>query len=165
VCAVGALLAAGPDQAAVLEPLEHLVKQQLFRPARHQAGAKLRQDTEVEPRVGQLEPERVFPINAGAHGVGGLTVAELFEKLQDRHQGQPPRCQARLAAARIQRAEIRVLVKISKLVAQSCRQRAFGKRGPGHPNRLVRDLAYWRRMQAHDRALQPDPDQTTPPAV
>src|SRR3712207_9282950 len=65
-----------------------------------------RQHAEVEPRVGQFEPERVLPVDAGPHGVSRLTVAELLEELEHHHQGQPPWREAGLALAGVQRAEI-----------------------------------------------------------
>jgi hypothetical protein len=41
----------------------------------------------VEAGVGQIEPERVFPVDAGAGVLGGLTVGEILSLLEDRHQG------------------------------------------------------------------------------
>jgi hypothetical protein len=111
----------------------------------------------VEPRVGQLEPERVLPVDAGPHGVGRLTVAELLEELEHRHQGQPPRREAGLALAGVQRAEIRVLEEDGELVPQSRHQRVLGKGGFGDPSRLDRDLAYGGRVQAHVRDSQVAP--------
>ena len=87
VGAVGALLAPPPDQAMRLEALEHPVQQQVLGAARNKAGTELGQDAEVKPRVGQLKPKRVLPIDAGAHSVGGLPVAEMLEELEDRDQG------------------------------------------------------------------------------
>ena len=104
VRAVGALLAPRLDQATRLEALEHAVQQQVLRLPGHQAGAELGQHAEVEAGVGQLEPERVLPVDPGAHGVGGLPVAEVLEELEDRDQGQPPRGQGGLALAGVEPA-------------------------------------------------------------
>lgn len=84
--------------------------------ARDKAGAELGEYAEVEARVGQLEAERVFPVDAGAHGVGGLPIAEVFEKLQDRDQSEPPRRQAGLTSGEIEVAEVLVLVKGAELI-------------------------------------------------
>ena len=93
VCAVGALLAPGLDQAARLEALEHGVQQQVLCPSRDKAGAELGEYAEVKAGVGQLEPERVFPVDPGAHGVGSLAVTEVLEELEtviraSRHAGR-----------------------------------------------------------------------------
>ena len=85
--AVGPLLAARLDQATGLEALEHPVEQQMLGVAGHQPRPELGQHAEVETRVGQLEPERVLPVDAGAHRVGRLPVAEVLKKLEDRDQG------------------------------------------------------------------------------
>jgi hypothetical protein len=85
------LLAAGLDEAARLEALQHGVQQQGLGPARDEAGAELGEPAEVKAGVGQLEPERVFPVDAGAHGVGGLAVAEVLQELEHRHKRQSPR--------------------------------------------------------------------------
>ena len=100
--AVGALLAARLDQAARLETLEHGVQQQVLRLAGDKAGAELGQHAEVEPGIGELKPECVLPVDPGTHGVGGLPIAEMLEELEDRDQGQAPRCQGGLAPARIE---------------------------------------------------------------
>jgi hypothetical protein len=97
VRAVGALLAPRLDQAACLEALEHAVQKQVLRPARDEARAELGKHAEVEAGIGQLEPERVFPIDASTHCVGRLPVAEMLEELEHRDERQPPRCQAGLA--------------------------------------------------------------------
>ena len=62
----------------------------MLRPAGEEVGAELGQDAEMEAGVGQLEAERVFPVDAGAHRIGGLAVAEVLQELQDRDQGKPP---------------------------------------------------------------------------
>ena len=88
--AVGALLAADLEQTTLLEPFKHFVQQQMFCLPSHQTCAELRQYTEVEAWIRQLEPERVFPVNAGAHGIGGLAVTQMLQKLENSHQGQSP---------------------------------------------------------------------------
>ena len=56
----------------------------------HQATAEFTEDGGIKAGIGQLQGERVFPINAPAHGLGGLPVAEAFLKLKHRHQRQAP---------------------------------------------------------------------------
>src|ERR1700741_1749432 len=115
----------------------------------HQASAELRQHTEMEARIRQLELECVFPINAGAHGIGGLAVTQMLQKLENSHQGQPPWRKARLASLGIKRFEIFVLVELAERVTQSGYQRALEESCAGDPRSFNRDLAYRHRMQAH----------------
>jgi hypothetical protein len=61
-----------------LEALQHRVQQQVLSPARDKAGAELRQHAEVEPGVGQLQPQGILPIDPAAHGISSLTIAELL---------------------------------------------------------------------------------------
>ncbi len=112
VRAVGALRATGLHQPARLEPLQHAVEEEVLGAAGHAAGAELGEHAEVEPRVGQLEPERVLPVDPGAHRVGGLAVAEVLEELEDRHQREPPGRQRRLPAHGEERGEVGVLVRL-----------------------------------------------------
>jgi hypothetical protein len=45
----------------------------------------------VKAGVSELQAEDVLPIQAAADGIGGLAIGEVFQKLQDDHQRQPPR--------------------------------------------------------------------------
>jgi len=51
----------------------------------------------VEPGAGQLQRQGILPIDPAAHGVGGLTAAELLQELEHRDQCKAPRRKARLA--------------------------------------------------------------------
>ena len=111
VRAVGALLAPRLDQAACLEALEHAIQRQVLCPTRDEARTKLGKHAEVKAGIGQLEPERVFPIDAGAHRVGRPPVAEMLEELEHRDKRQPPRCQAGLAPSGVKCGKVLILVK------------------------------------------------------
>ncbi len=149
VGAVGAPLAPSLDQPARLEALEHPVEQQVLRPSRDEAGAELGRRAEVEPRIGQLEPERVLPVDPGAHRIRGLPVAEVLEELEDRDQRQPPRRQAGLTPAGVERGEALVLVEGAELVAQPHDGRAPGEGGAGDARGLGRDRADRLGVEAH----------------
>src|SRR5947209_3905191 len=99
----------------------------------HQPGAELRQHTEMEVGIRQLEPERIVPVNAGTHGIGGLTVTQMLEKLENSHQSQPPWRKSGLSTLGIKRLEVLILVEVAELVTQSRHQRAFGKGRTGDP--------------------------------
>ncbi len=53
--------------------------------------AKIVQQGEVEPWVGQVEAQDIFPIHAAADRIGRLTVGEPFDVLHHHDQGQTPR--------------------------------------------------------------------------
>ena len=78
---------------------------------------KLAQYAEVEPRVGQLQPECILPINPARHSISGLSVALTLEKLEDRDQRRSPRCKSRLAPGGIKLLEILILIQSAQLVA------------------------------------------------
>ena len=150
VGAVGALAAARLDQAACLEMHEHPVEQQILGMASQQAPPELGEHAEVKAGVVKLEPQSVLPVDARAHGVGGLPVAHVLEKLQHRDECQSPGCQRRLPATWIQSSEILVAVQIGELVAQPRDHRAARKSGMSHTHRLARNRADRARTQAHE---------------
>jgi hypothetical protein len=76
VRAVGALPRARPHQPALRRALEQPVEQELLGAADDQTPAELAQHAVVEAGVGQLERERVLPVDARAHRVGRLAVGE-----------------------------------------------------------------------------------------
>src|SRR3954463_13246264 len=99
--------------------------------------------------VGQIEPERVFPVNPAAHGIGSLTVTEVLEELENRDQGQTPCRQSGLASGGVQVAEVLVLVERAELVAQPHDHGALGKGGPGNTYSLAGNLTDRFHTQAH----------------
>src|SRR4051794_33732088 len=102
-----------------LEALEHGIQQQMLRPSGDQTGTELGQHAEVEARIGQFEAERVFPVNAAAHGISSLPVTEVFQELKRRDQSQPPWREAGLASGGIECAKVLILKQSSELVAQT----------------------------------------------
>lgn len=79
--AVGPLLPPRLEQAALPEPLQHRVEQQVPGLAIDEAGPELGQDAEMKAWVGELEAERVFPVDPRPHGLGCLPVAQLLQEL------------------------------------------------------------------------------------
>lgn len=55
--------------------------------------------------VGQLQTQRVFPVNAGAHGLRGLSVTEIFHELHDADESQLPGMEGGLPFAGVNGAE------------------------------------------------------------
>lgn len=149
VCAVRALFPPRLDQAACLEALQHRIQQQVLRLAGNAARTEFGEHAEVETGVGKLKSKRALPVDAGAHGVGGLPIAEALEELDDCDQGQSPWGQGRLASVGVERAEILVAVQGAELVAQSHGDGAFGKSGAGDTRSFSGNLADRIRMEAH----------------
>ncbi|CAM5319579.1 hypothetical protein SBADM41S_07501 [Streptomyces badius] len=52
---------------------------------------ELRQHREVEPRITQLQPERVLEVDPRPHRLRRLPVGEPLHELQHQHERQPPR--------------------------------------------------------------------------
>ena len=103
----------------------------------------------MEAGVGQLEPERVLPVDPRAHGVGGLPVAQVLEELEDRDQGQAPWGEAGLAPGGVELAEVLVLAEGAELVAQPRDHGALGEGGAGNARGLGGDPADRFGTQAH----------------
>ena len=102
-------------------------------------GAALTQNGMVEARIGEVQAEDVFPINAAADGIRGLAIGETFGKLEDGSQ-----CQARgrlcgLTARREERRELRVMVEGAETVGHLHVDVPARKRGPGNPLGFFRD--------------------------
>ena len=87
---VGALAATSFEEAALAHPSEEGVKQQAFGLSGDEPGPELTQHGVVEARIGQLQAQGIFPVNAAAHGVSRLAVGQAFGKLQDCRQRQAP---------------------------------------------------------------------------
>src|SRR4051794_25006310 len=134
---VGALPAARLEQAELAAALEQLAEETLLGAALEQPGAELAQDRGVEAGVGQLQPERVLPVDPGAHGFRGPPVGQVLAELQQGGQGQPPRRQPGLAALREEVDEVGVGEDGSQLVTKLEERVALAEGGPGDPCRLL----------------------------
>ena len=149
VRAVGTLLAACLDQTARPEALQHPIQQQVLGITGDEACPKLGQNAEVEARVGEFEPERVLPVDPGAHGICSLTITQLLGELEDRDEGQPPRREPGLAAGRVQATEVLVLIDGAELVTQPRSHCSLGKGCSGYPLCLGWDRTDRFRPQTH----------------
>ncbi len=146
---VRALASPRLEQAALAQLRQHRVEQGLLKPARDQAGAELAQNGEVEPGVGQIQAQRILPVDPPPDRVGRLPVAQPLGELQHRDQGQAPRGVRRLAASRVERGEHPVVVDRTQLLAHAYGRTALWKRGRsnlGGRGRNRRDLG---RTQRH----------------
>src|SRR3712207_8878429 len=67
---VGPLPPPSFEKAELTRGLEHPLQQALRRAAGQQAVSELAQHAEVKARVGQLQAEKVLPVDPGPHGFG-----------------------------------------------------------------------------------------------
>jgi hypothetical protein len=106
---IRALLAAGLDPPMHSTLLQEEIEQAPFCFMSQQATAKFGEDREIKARIGQFQTSHLFPINAGAHGIGGLPVCESLPILHEGDQGQSPWSLGWLPTARKQILEIFIL--------------------------------------------------------
>ena len=106
---------------------EKPLQQLHFGPARDEPCAKFAEHRKVEARIVKLKPQQIFPIDAGAHGFGGLAVREVLAELEEGDERQEPGRKRRLAAGREERGKILVAAEGAQLVPQCQVGRAFGK--------------------------------------
>ncbi|MCX4768054.1 hypothetical protein OG562_45495 [Streptomyces sp. NBC_01275] len=78
---VGALLAARLHQAPALERGQQQVERLLFQPLLDRPRAELRQRRGVEPRIVQIQTERVFEVHAVPHPMRCRPVGEVLGEL------------------------------------------------------------------------------------
>ena len=50
--------------------------------------AELGKPAEVKAGIGQFEPERILPVDPGAHRICGLAIAQMLKELEHRDQCQ-----------------------------------------------------------------------------
>jgi hypothetical protein len=122
---IGAHLAACAHQPVGGQPLQQRVQHHLIQAAGGDPGPELTQDRVVEAGAGQIEAERVFPVDAGAYRLCGLPVGQILRHLEDRHQGQAGRRPAWLAAHPIGARELLIGQPLAEFVADQHRQRTL----------------------------------------
>jgi hypothetical protein len=61
--------------------------------------------------VGQLQTQRVLPVNTGAHGLRGLAVTQILHALHDADERQLPAMEGRLPFAGVHGSEQRVVTE------------------------------------------------------
>jgi hypothetical protein len=80
---VGTLLAAGLEPTPVTAAVQDGVEKAPLSRASDEAGAEFTQDGAIEAGIGQFKGKGVLPVNAGADGVGRLSVGEILGELED----------------------------------------------------------------------------------
>src|SRR5262245_55428987 len=150
---VGALPAAGFEPTPLAAAVQNGVQQPLFGAAADQACAELTEYREVEAGVRQFQAEGIFPIEAGADGIGRLPVGQVLDELKDGDQGEPPGGLNGSAAAGVEGGEVLVGEDGAQFVAQVEIGVAVGEGGASDPGGVVGDGNVQLSAQGH-RALQ-----------
>jgi hypothetical protein len=151
VCRVGALLAPGCQQPQRLATLQQLLEEQLFGTAHEQAVPEGTQHGKVETRVRQLETQQILPVDARADRLGRLAIRQVFPKLHDGHQRQPPWGQARLSPRREQGGKVFILKDRPKCISEGQIRMPFGKGRMGHTSGFCRHRLDDVRVERHER--------------
>ena len=81
----------------------------------------------VKPRVIERQTQQLLPVQAGPHGVGRLSVGQVFHKLQHAHQCQAPRAFGGLAAPLEQGLELFIVKYRTQSVTDRQIAIPFGK--------------------------------------
>src|SRR5215210_525051 len=117
------------EDAELSGDLEHPLQQALLRATGQKTVSKLAEDTKVKARVGQLEAEKILPIDPGPDRLSGLPIAQALAELHQRDQGQPPGWTGRLALLGIEVGKVAILEDRPEGVAQGQIGAALGKGG------------------------------------
>ena len=146
---VGALLAIRLDQPPFDQAVQQHVEDQPGQVVLDEPGPELRQHTEVEPRIIQLQPEAVLPVDPSPYRLAGLPIGQVAGKLQRCRQRQLPRRQPRPPTSRERRREPLVTEQLAQLVADPHSQCRPRERCTGHFRRQRRNLGQPTRPHRH----------------
>src|ERR671928_395981 len=168
VSGVGPLPSLCFEDAKLTADFENPLQQPLRRAAGQQAISELAKDRMVETGIGQLQAEEVLPIDAGADGLGSLSVAQALADLHESDEGEPPGRIARLAVLGIEVGEVAVREDSPERVTEREVRVALGKGGArdtggvfGH--RRDRVLRVERHGRASSAIAAPTPPRLLPP--
>lgn len=68
--------------------------------------------------IGQIQTQRVLPVNAGAYGVCRLSIAQILHEPHDADQGELPGMEGRLSFAGVDGGEQLIVKQRAQLIAQ-----------------------------------------------
>jgi len=111
-----------------------------------QSGAELTQQRGIKAGIAQLQSQAILPIDATAHRLGGLSVRESLQKLEDRDQRQPP---GRLGGLPDRREQIRKgLIGVDRphFIADRQVEIAFGKGCTRYSDGFFGHWGNWHRL-------------------
>jgi hypothetical protein len=129
------------------------VQQPLLGGPADQTCAELTEYGEAEAGVRQFQAEGVFPVDAGADGIGRLPVGQVLEELKDSDQREPPGGLGGSAATGVEGGEGLVGEDGAQPVAQVELGIAVGEDGASDTGGVAGDGGIRLSAQGH-RALQ-----------
>ena len=112
---------------------------------------KFTEHGKVEARVREIETQEILPVDTRTDRLRRLAIRQVFPKLHDRHQRQPPRGQARLAPRGEQGSKVLVLKDSPQGIAEREIGMAFGKGCAGYTGGFFRHRRDDVRVERHDR--------------
>ena len=121
------LLAPCLQQAALAEAFEQGIQQALCKSSCQEPVAACTQEREVKPRVYEVSPQQILPVNPAPNGIRSLPIREVFSKLQDCDKREAPRRFGRLPAFWKQVLEETLGIHRFQLIAQGQIGLPFGK--------------------------------------
>jgi hypothetical protein len=77
---ISALPATGLDQPQLGQSGQQHIQQRLFQPVVDQPLPESGQHRVIKPRIGQLQTERVFPVDPGPHRISGLPISQVLKR-------------------------------------------------------------------------------------
>jgi hypothetical protein len=66
-----------------LKTVQHAIEQEWCGSTRYQPCSKLGEEAAMKTRIRQFQSERIVPVNPGSHGLSGLAITQVLEKLQN----------------------------------------------------------------------------------
>jgi hypothetical protein len=146
---IRALLSPSFEEPTRFEVAKHRLKEELLGSSGHKARPKLTQDRAIKTRIGQLQVESVFPVQAHPDRFCRLAVGQALGKLHTGHQGQAPRGEGGLPLGRKKGHKVLILIERSEQITHGQIGIAFGTSGTGDSSRFFRNWADRLGMQCH----------------
>jgi hypothetical protein len=104
----------------------------------------------IEPCIGQLQRQRILPVNASPYGIRCLSIGQTFGKLQQGRQRESCGRLSRLTAPGKQSRELLILKQRAQGVRHVHRQAAFRKGRPGDTLGLSRNQTRGLWVERHE---------------
>ena len=140
---IGALRPPCFEEVAFLQLPQQRLQEQVFRSPMDEARAELAQDRRIKAGIGQLQGQRIFPIDPPADGIRGLAVRQAFGELQHQHQRQPGGGFGRLPGRGKEGRKLSILIEGAERIAHLHTQGPLGKCGVGDHGPFLLGWEHW----------------------
>lgn len=115
---VAALSSTGFARPSFSQPHQEQITDSLLLVFRHEALAKLGEDTLITAGIIEVSAEQILPIQSPTNRIGGLPIRKVLQKWHHTHQSQSPRRFGRLPILRIPVGNILIVGDSSPSVPQ-----------------------------------------------